>query len=90
MTKMHRGIIWLIIHHGDFCEHVGSLSENSHVSAHTLVTSIFVTHTRICACMHAHRMVMVMEKIVIKIWLFYYADCRVNSEKPIPYLKRLL
>ena len=61
MTKMHREIIWLIIHHGNFCKHVGSLSENSQVSAGTLITSIFVTHTR------AHRMVMVMEKIVIKI-----------------------
>jgi len=45
MTKMHREIIWLTIHHSDFCEHVGSLSEKSHVSADALIMSMFVTHT---------------------------------------------
>jgi hypothetical protein len=46
MTKVHREIIWLIIHHGDFSKHVGLLSENSQVSAGTLITSIFGTHTQ--------------------------------------------
>lgn len=56
MTKMHREIIWLIIYHGDFCEHVGLLSENSHASADTLITSMFVkhTHTHIHTCMRTH------------------------------------
>jgi len=69
MTKMHREIIWLIFHHGDFCEHVGSLSENSHVSADTLITSIFVTHTHVRARLctqNGDR----DGKMVIKIWLF--------------------
>lgn len=81
MTKMHREIIWLIVHHGVFCEHVGSLSENSQVSADTSITSMFVTHTQNGEG---------DGKNGNKNMAFYYADCRVSSEKPIPYLKRLL